>query len=71
MVAGWGKTGEKEDTSNVLRKVVVPVWTKDDCYNAGYEVSKISENMFCAGYPDGQKDACQVFFLQKFKRNLL
>lgn len=60
VVAGWGRTGEKEDTSRVLRKVIVPIWTKTDCYNAGYGDRKLSENMFCAGYHDGKKDACQV-----------
>lgn len=59
VVAGWGRTGEDEETSRVLRKVVVPVWSKEDCYDAGYGAHKLSENMFCAGYPDGEKDACQ------------
>lgn len=59
IVAGWGRTGENEDTSRVLQKVVVPVWSEKDCYDAGYGAHKLSENMFCAGYPDGQKDACQ------------
>jgi hypothetical protein len=60
VVAGWGRLGEKEKPSRVLRKVAVPVWSKQDCYNSGYGEKKISENMFCAGYPDGKKDACQV-----------
>lgn len=60
VVAGWGKLTEKGHTSDVLRKVVVPVWSKDDCYNSEYGVHKLSENMFCAGYEEGKRDACQV-----------
>ncbi|XP_044258935.1 soluble guanylate cyclase 89Db-like [Tribolium madens] len=59
VVAGWGRLGEKEKPSRVLRKVTVPVWSKEDCYKSGYGENKISENMFCAGYPEGEKDACQ------------
>lgn len=60
IVAGWGKIGERLETSRILRKVVVPVWSKEDCYASGYGESKLSENMFCAGHPDGERDACQV-----------
>ncbi|KAK9758606.1 Trypsin [Popillia japonica] len=59
VVAGWGKTGEKVDTSRVLRKVVVPVWSKEECYASEYGRAKLSDNMFCAGYPEGEKDACR------------
>lgn len=69
MVAGWGKLGEKEKTSRILRKVAVPVWSKEDCYNSGYGQNKISENMFCAGYPEGKRDACMVI-PQKFMLGL-
>lgn len=58
VVAGWGRTGENEETSRVLRKVVVPVWSRKECRDAGYGVHKLSDNMFCAGYPGGEKDAC-------------
>lgn len=59
VIAGWGRTAENEKTSTILRKVAVPVWTKEQCYNSGYGEKKISENMFCAGYSEGEKDACQ------------
>ncbi|XP_017776652.1 PREDICTED: transmembrane protease serine 9-like [Nicrophorus vespilloides] len=59
VVAGWGRLGEREEVSPVLRKVAVPVWKKNDCYNSGYGEKRLSENMFCAGYPDGKLDACQ------------
>lgn len=60
IVAGWGKLGENEKSSHVLRKVAVPVWSKKECYESGYGEQKISENMFCAGYFEGKRDACQV-----------
>lgn len=75
LVAGWGRTAEQSKPSNVLRKVAVPVWSKKECISSGYGERKISENMFCAGYPDGEKDACQVIKQNKinnfwFKDNL-
>ncbi|RZC33798.1 Trypsin domain containing protein, partial [Asbolus verrucosus] len=60
VVAGWGKLNEKDKkASHILRKVAVPVWTKEQCYKSGYGERKISENMFCAGYKEGKRDACQ------------
>ncbi|XP_044761607.1 trypsin-1-like [Coccinella septempunctata] len=59
VVAGWGKTGENEITSNILRKVTLPVWSRDQCLNSNYGQRKISDNMFCAGFPAGKQDACQ------------
>ncbi|KAF5295126.1 hypothetical protein FQA39_LY13277 [Lamprigera yunnana] len=59
VVAGWGRTGEKEDTSTILKKAVVPIWAKKDCYNSGYGEDRLSENMFCAGHKEGKIDACQ------------
>lgn len=60
VVAGWGRTMERGKPSSVLRKVTVPVWSKQQCVTSGYGEEKLSENMFCAGYPEGSKDACQV-----------
>lgn len=65
VVAGWGKTGENEIPSNILRKVTLPVWTKDECLNSNYGQRKISENMFCAGFPGGKRDSCQVYFTNR------
>lgn len=59
-VAGWGLIGEKKQPSPILQKVSVPVWSKTDCYASGYGEKKLSENMFCAGYKEGKRDACQV-----------
>lgn len=62
LVAGWGRTGEKEQTSRTLRSVVIPVWSKEQCDDAGYGKHRLTENMMCGGYHDGGKDACQVSF---------
>ncbi|CAG9769374.1 unnamed protein product [Ceutorhynchus assimilis] len=59
VVAGWGRINERGDTSDVLRKISVPVWSTQQCYNSGYGEHKISGNMFCAGYTEGLVDACQ------------
>lgn len=37
-----------------------------DCRNTSYNPRMISDNMMCAGYPDGQKDSCQVSFSSVF-----
>lgn len=61
MVAGWGKTSEKGSLSPVPLKLDVPVWSRKQCLDeSGYQTNRITENMFCAGYKGGQKDACQV-----------
>ncbi|KAK4882898.1 hypothetical protein RN001_006217 [Aquatica leii] len=59
VVAGWGRTAEKAEVSTILKKIVVPVWSKKDCYNSGYGEDRLSENMFCAGFEEGKIDACQ------------
>ncbi|XP_055617451.1 trypsin 3A1-like [Toxorhynchites rutilus septentrionalis] len=59
IVAGWGRIEEKLPPSKTLRSVVVPIWSQQQCLDAGYSSKKISENMMCAGFHDGKKDACQ------------
>lgn len=62
VVAGWGNTREDGDSSDVLMKVVVPIISDEECRNnyraIGY-TGPISDNMICAGYGSGGKDACQ------------
>ncbi|NYH77946.1 secreted trypsin-like serine protease [Actinopolyspora biskrensis] len=55
-VYGWGRTGESAPASPVLRSVRLPVMENSRCARA-YE-SFDSGKMFCAGYPEGGKDAC-------------
>ncbi|XP_071536861.1 transmembrane protease serine 9-like [Panulirus ornatus] len=56
-VIGWGAIKFEGNVSPVLRKVDLPVWTNRDCdktYN-----QPIRDNMICAGYLRGGRDACQ------------
>lgn len=62
-VIGWGRTGESEPVSNELRRVNLPILSQEECDQAGYQKNRISENMFCAGYLTGNRDACFVSIL--------
>nr|XP_031841609.1 trypsin 3A1-like [Nomia melanderi] len=57
-VVGWGRTGEDKAVSNELRKVNLPILSQEECDQAGYQKKRITENMFCAGYLEGERDAC-------------
>ncbi|XP_055594398.1 trypsin 3A1-like [Uranotaenia lowii] len=59
IVAGWGRVEEQRPPSKTLRSVVVPIWTQQQCLESGYGNKKITDNMMCAGFHDGKKDACQ------------
>ncbi|XP_055596434.1 trypsin 3A1-like [Uranotaenia lowii] len=59
IVAGWGRVEEQRPPSKTLRSVVVPIWTQQQCLESGYGSKKITDNMMCAGFHDGKKDACQ------------
>jgi len=67
IVLGWGNMiqSNPDDPSNPsytpsypdqLRQVSVPVVDVETCAESTHY--QITENMFCAGYPQGQKDAC-------------
>lgn len=56
LVAGWGRLSERSQTSQTLRSVVVPIWSQEDCLMAGYGSTRITDNMMCGGYPEGQRD---------------
>ncbi|KAK8393307.1 hypothetical protein O3P69_013376 [Scylla paramamosain] len=62
VVTGWGNTKEDGESSDVLMKVVVPIISDQECRNSyraiGY-TGPIIDNMLCAGYSTGGKDACQ------------
>lgn len=62
LIAGWGRISEKGEASKLLHSVKLPVWTQAECKAAGYAESRITDNMMCAGFHDGQKDACQVIY---------
>ncbi|MGE4132160.1 MAG: serine protease [Bdellovibrionales bacterium] len=57
-VAGWGETRVSSPLSSAtrLQKVDVPLVTAKVC--DGSYAGQITDRMICAGYPQGQKDAC-------------
>lgn len=58
-VTGWGHTrfGVPNSRSNALQVVAVPINTQQACI-AAYG-SRITRDMFCAGFPQGGRDSCQ------------
>lgn len=61
-VTGWGVVDQQNHTSAQLQAVTVPVVDRTTCASiyAGLNID-ITESMFCAGYENGGKDACQVY----------
>lgn len=57
LTAGWGTTSESGGISNNLRKVSLPMVSKEAC-DAAYP-GRILDSMICAGYEAGGKDSCQ------------
>jgi secreted trypsin-like serine protease len=58
IVLGWGRIySNKEVFSDQLREVSLPVVSEQTCMESTEYL--VTENMFCAGYPIGGKDACQ------------
>ncbi|XP_067848573.1 coagulation factor VII-like [Heptranchias perlo] len=53
-VSGWGRRSEFGPTANTLQKLTVPLVQVSECSRT----SAITENMFCAGYREAQKDSC-------------
>jgi secreted trypsin-like serine protease len=61
-VIGWGATTEGGDTTPKLMEVDIKVQDRQLCqtnYQAVVPSARITENMFCAGFPEGKKDSCQ------------
>ncbi|XP_068111129.1 transmembrane protease serine 6 isoform X2 [Hyperolius riggenbachi] len=56
-VTGWGAVSDNGPTSDILQKVDLTLISQDICSDL-YRY-QISPRMFCAGYLDGTKDACQ------------
>ena len=64
-VVGWGKRSYgRKVISSKLRSVNVEVMDTDICNGVGYEGSdgwyggKVTDNMICGGFEEGDKDAC-------------
>ena len=60
VAVGRGQTGEDEPVSDELRKVYVHILPEEECKQTGYTKGKVTDNMFCAGYLEGQYDSCSV-----------
>ncbi|XP_053158553.1 granzyme A-like [Hemicordylus capensis] len=58
LVAGWGKT-ENRELSETLREVNVTVVDRTVCNDLSPYQDEITENMLCAGEEDGSKDSAQ------------
>jgi secreted trypsin-like serine protease len=59
-VIGWGdtRTNGAGSYSDVLRQLSVPIVSNETCNALSSYGGDITENMLCAGYPEGGKDAC-------------
>ncbi|XP_071983439.1 transmembrane protease serine 6 isoform X2 [Engystomops pustulosus] len=56
-LTGWGSANEYGPTSDYLQKTDLKIISQDICSDLYHY--QISPRMFCAGYSDGTKDACQ------------
>jgi hypothetical protein len=78
VVTGWGAVMQHGATSDVLNEVTVPIMSNKECRMTTYGQKRITDNMMCAGFPEGKKDSCQVsircilmeFFSFKNRRTL-
>ncbi|KAB0343220.1 hypothetical protein FD754_020146, partial [Muntiacus muntjak] len=61
-VSGWGQLLERGVTARKLMVVLVPRLLTQDCLQQSRQRPggpAVTDNMFCAGYTDGSKDACK------------
>ena len=61
-VSGWGQLLERGVTARKLMVVLVPRLLTQDCLQQSQRRPGgpvVTDNMFCAGYSDGSKDACK------------
>ena len=58
LVTGWGDMTPRGNFPIKLRKVEVPLISRMNCNDANSYKGAITEDMLCAGYDAGGKDAC-------------
>ncbi|XP_070824886.1 trypsin [Chaetodon trifascialis] len=58
-VSGWGYTSPRGQIPATLRTVKLPIVSTGKCNSSDSFDGKITENMLCAGYSAGGKDACK------------
>ncbi|KAL2816008.1 trypsin-like cysteine/serine peptidase domain-containing protein [Aspergillus cavernicola] len=56
---GWGALEEGGDVSPNLQFVELPIVDKQECASDYQEFNELTASMFCAGVPEGGRDACQ------------
>lgn len=60
-VSGWGYTSPSTgEIPSTLRTVTLPIVSTQACNSSASFNGNITENMICAGYSTGGKDACKV-----------
>lgn len=60
-VSGWGYTSPSTgEIPSTLRTVTLPIVSTQTCNDSASFDGNITENMICAGYSTGGKDACKV-----------
>ncbi|XP_036379628.1 transmembrane protease serine 4-like [Megalops cyprinoides] len=59
VVTGWGYLEEKGKVSSVLQKATVPLIGREVCTRPAVYGPAITPRMLCAGYLEGQVDACK------------
>lgn len=52
--------------SETLQEVSVPIMSNAQCRKTGYGEKRITDNMLCAGIPEGGKDSCQVMWTRLY-----
>ncbi|XP_053329469.1 coagulation factor IX [Spea bombifrons] len=57
IVTGWGDVRYRGRPAIILQKLAVPYINRAACKSSSR--STVSINMFCAGYPDQSRDACE------------
>lgn len=65
-VSGWGYTSPNSgQIPSTLRTVTLPIVSAEKCNSSQSFNGSITENMLCAGYSSGGKDACKVRGLRR------
>lgn len=60
-VIGWGQLELDGKSAEELQQVELPIMDNETCKKKSlYQRFEITENMFCAGFMKGMKDACKV-----------
>jgi hypothetical protein len=62
---GWGHTKPSGSRAEALMRLDLPVLTREKCLkDSNYDEEDITDNMVCAGFIEGGKDACIVRVFQ-------